>query len=81
MIHSSVIYLFFVKICVLFTSILSCFHNKIGGYFTGSHLEFDILIIPGCCKKMVYRYVVVAKMKRTFFAYRDFKPGAFTLEV
>jgi hypothetical protein len=26
-----------------------------------SDLELGILIIPGCCKKMVYQYAVMAK--------------------
>jgi hypothetical protein len=35
------------------------------GYLTRSNLQLDIFffIIPGCCKKMVYKYVVVAKIK------------------
>jgi hypothetical protein len=32
------------------------------GYLTRSNLEIGILIIPDCCKKMIYQYVVVAKM-------------------
>jgi hypothetical protein len=35
-------------------------------YLTRPNLELDILIfLHGCCKKMVYQYVVVAKMKKT----------------
>jgi hypothetical protein len=62
MIRSSIIS-FFVKICLQFTCILSYFRKKIGGYLTSSNLELVILVIPGCCKKMVYQYIVVAKIK------------------
>jgi hypothetical protein len=32
------------------------------GYLTRSNLELGILIFPGCCKKVVYQYVVMLKM-------------------
>jgi hypothetical protein len=48
----------FVKICLLFI-----FSQQNWGYLTRSNLELGILIIPGFCKKRVYQYVVVAKMK------------------
>jgi hypothetical protein len=41
-----------------------------------------MLIIPGCCKKMVYQYVVVAKNEvKNLGRCRVLNPGAFILEV
>jgi hypothetical protein len=57
---------FFMKTCLQLHLHLHCilFSPKNWRYPTRSSLELGILIIPGCCKKMVnvYQYVVMAKM-------------------
>jgi hypothetical protein len=56
---------FFMKICLLFACILSCFHKKKKdwGHFTRFNSKLGNLIITGCCKKIVCQYVVVPKMR------------------
>jgi hypothetical protein len=48
------------------------------GYLTRPNLELAILIISGCCKKMVYQYVVVAKRSKQSQPITGFEHGAFT---
>jgi hypothetical protein len=73
---------FFVKICVLFACIPSCFQKKKKknwGYLTRPNLELAIVIICGCCKEMVYQYVVVTKRSKQSQPITGCEHGAFTV--